>query len=167
MATKKRLVLALVIVLSGFLLVPFVALPRESFRWQLFAGAYGSGPALGTNYGSGGLGSTFLLSGFGFKAGATLTLKANGVVIGTVTVDERGEFRVSLSTTGAGLGSYTIEVDEGAQAQLAAAIASTTFTLVSGAPVRAPVAGVPTTLAIPNVPAAADGQQVWLPLVAK
>jgi hypothetical protein len=36
----QRLVIVLVIVLSGLALVPFVALPSEQLSWQRFAAAY-------------------------------------------------------------------------------------------------------------------------------
>lgn len=36
----SRLLIALVIFLSGAGLMPFVSLPAEAFSWQLFANAY-------------------------------------------------------------------------------------------------------------------------------
>lgn len=165
MGASKRLALALVVILSGFLLVPFVALPKESFRWQLFAGAYGSGPALGTNHSTGGPGSYFLISGFGFKPGATLALKANGVLIGTVDADASGAFRITLSTAGAGVGGYVITAEEDKDADLAQAGPFVGFRVLADAPVRARVDGVG-QLALPNVPTAIL-PQLWLPLVTR
>lgn len=162
MESRKRFVFTLVIVLSGFLLVPFVALPKEGFRWQLFTGAYNSQPGVGLNHPRGDRGSYFLLSGFGFTPGATLTLKANGVAFGTVIADENGAFKVSLSTAGSGPGRYEVEVDDGAAGALSAVVASTSFDVATGAPVWPAVEGVP-ILAVPNVPAALT----WLPLVAR
>ncbi len=166
MQSRKRFALALVIMLSGFLLVPFVALPKESFRWQQFAGAYGAEEAIGSNHADGGPGSYFLISGFGFTPGATLSLKVNGKVIGTVVVDAKGEFRVQLSTAGVGEGRYVIAVDDGSAAALAAVLASTSFDVIEGAALRGPTEGV-ATLTVPNLPAGLGDVKSWLPLVAK
>lgn len=166
MEAKRRLALALVIMLAGVLLVPFVALPKESFRWQLFAGAYGAGPALGTNHSTGAPGSHFLISGFGFAPGARLILKANGVVIGTVIVETDGAFRVTLSTgEGQGVGRYVITVEEDKDADLAQALPSVSIRVLPDVAVRAKVEGV-AALALPNEPAALS-PRTWLPVVAR
>jgi hypothetical protein len=159
--------------LCGLLLVPFVALPKESFRWQQFAGAYGSEPAVGVNFEDGGPGSFFLISGFGFKPGAQLTLRANGHIFGTAEADTNGEFRFLVSTLNAGLGRYVISVDvsdvETAADGLTGIVVSTSFVLSASAPVRARPAGTEglTAAVVPNVPAAASEPRHWLPFVAK
>lgn len=164
MQSKKRFALALVIMLSGLLLVPFVALPKESFRWQLFAGAYGSDKAMGSNYEDGGPGSYFLISGFGFTPGATAQIKANGNFFGTVKVNSKGEFTVLINSAGASPGRYVISADEGSAGGLAVTSASTSFDVISGAPVRAPVEA-DITLTLPNVPAGLGDVKLWMPLV--
>lgn len=173
MQSKYRFGLALVIMLCGLLLVPFVALPKESFRWQAFVGAYGGEPAVGVNFEDGAPGSYFLISGFGFKPGALLTLRANGHVFGTAEVDENGEFRRLLSTSGAGVGRYVISVEVqdtgGEAAGQVGIVASTSFVLSTGAPLRARPAGTEgeTAAVVPNQPAAASEPRHWMPVVAK
>jgi hypothetical protein len=166
MGSKKRLALALVIILSGLLLVPFVALPKESFRWQLFAGAYGAAPIIDSNYGTGAPGSAFLIAGFGFTPKTTLTLKSNGVTIGTVVTDANGGFRITVVTPGNGLGRYVVTAEEtGKAASLAAVSPALVLQLVAEAPVRAAEAGV-TQLQLPNNPANLSPER-WLPFVAR
>jgi hypothetical protein len=40
MKKVARLIIALVILLSGVTLVPAIGLPAQGFNWQLYAGAY-------------------------------------------------------------------------------------------------------------------------------
>lgn len=173
MQSKYRFGLALVIMLCGLLLVPFVALPKESFRWQAFAGAYGGEFAVGVNFEDGAPGSYFLISGFGFQPGANLTLRANGHVFGTAVADGNGEFRFLVSTRNAGLGRYVISVEvQGEEAQAAGQtgiVASTSFVLSADAPLRARPAGTEglNAAVVPNQPAAASEPRHWLPFVAK
>jgi hypothetical protein len=173
MQSKYRFGFALVTMLCGLLLVPFVALPKESFRWQAFVGAYGSEVGVGVNFEDGAPGSYFLISGFGFEPGANLTLRANGYVFGTAEADANGEFRLLISTRIAGVGRYVISVEvnaeEGAPSGQTGVVASTSFVLAADAPLRARPAGTEslTPAVLPNRPAGAGEPQLWLPLVER
>ena len=66
------------------------------------------------------VGGTVVFSGGGFAAGATVTIRANGQVVGTVTADAQGHFSftyhadqagvVKLTATGAKAGGGTLTV---------------------------------------------------------
>lgn len=108
MQLAKRLSLALATMLAGLVLVPYVALPNETFSWQLFAGNYGSERALGINYTTGAPGSFFTVTGYNFAAGRPVTIAANGRNLATVRADETGSFSFVLATDAADEGSYLI-----------------------------------------------------------
>ncbi|NTU82351.1 MAG: hypothetical protein HGA45_23745 [Chloroflexales bacterium] len=160
----NRFSIALSAMLAGLLLVPFVALPREGFRWQLFVGAYGATPTLAVNYDVGRPGSDFLISGFGFSAGAALTLRANSVAFGTVTADGDGRFEVWVNSNNAGVGQYVITAEDPSTGDPPAVVASTTFYLLDGAPLRQRPAGT-SALALPNVPGGLGDLRSFLPMV--
>jgi hypothetical protein len=108
MSAWKRLVIATTVVLSGLLLLPFVALPSQAFSWQQFTNAYGSTPALGVNYTTGAPGSFFNFNGFNFPAGQLVTVRVNDRTIGAVTADANGAISFTLATPNADLGEYVV-----------------------------------------------------------
>lgn len=65
-------------------------------------------PLLRINYTSGASGSYFSLTGENFTPNTTEELLINGRIIGSVSVDDSGEFRVVLITNGAFPGDYTV-----------------------------------------------------------
>lgn len=138
MSAWKRLVIATTVVLSGLLLLPFVALPRQAFSWQQFANAYGSTPALGVNYTTGGQGSFFNFNGFNFPAGQLVTIRVNDRTIGAVAADANGAISFTLATPDADLGEYvvTATLSPGGLQQTTGQ-ATTRFELRADAPVRA------------------------------
>lgn len=164
MQSWKRSALAIAVILSGCLLIPFVALPRESFRWQMFADAYGNVPVMSAEPAVGGPGTDFLISGFGFPAGASLLLRANGVAFRAVTTDEEGRFSVWVGTEGAGEGLYQISADDPYTIKLAEVLASTSIRIDADAPVSERPVGTP-GLTLPNLPAGLGNIKVYLPFV--
>ncbi|GAB4426416.1 MAG: hypothetical protein OHK0015_07310 [Chloroflexi bacterium OHK40] len=159
MQTWKRLIVALTIVLSGLLLVPFVALPHETFSWRLFAGAYGSAPVLTVNYPDGAPGSFFTITGYNFPAGQPGTIAANGVTLGSVNVGDTGSFVVIISTGDADVGVYRITASAGGGS------ASTRFELIAGAAERSREGDE--TLLTFSLPAGLAGQDLYLPLLKR
>lgn len=149
----KRMSIALAILLAGFALVPFVALPHESFSWRLFAGAYGSAPALAVSYDLGAPGSVFTVTGYNFPAGRTVTISVNGRALGTVQASETGTFSLALTTDEADAGVYLVWADGRA--------ATTRFELAAGAPLREG----DDELSAFVVPAGIAGARVSLPLL--
>jgi hypothetical protein len=108
----SRILLALTVLLSGVALVPFVDVPAETFEWQRYAGVYEE-PELVVNYPNGLPGSFFHFSGTGFSPSSTVTVSANGNILGSTTTDDAGNLEFNIGSTGASLGSYYITVMEG------------------------------------------------------
>lgn len=104
----KRLLIALVIFMSGVVLIPFISLPAQAFSWQLFANAYEDEPTLTINHDEGKPGSSFEVKGENFPPNATVTIIINGHVLGTVMTDGDGKFEFELDTTGAEEGTYFV-----------------------------------------------------------
>lgn len=128
MKSVKRLSLALSILFAGLALVPYVALPNESFSWRLFAGLYGATPALGINYTTGAPGSFFTVTGYNFPVGQTVTIAANGRNLGTVQANDTGTFSFVLASDNADTGTYRISAN--------GQTATVRLDLVRGAPLR-------------------------------
>jgi hypothetical protein len=165
MSTWKRLLLALGVALSGLLLVPYVALPNESFSWRLFVGAYGSVPAMGVNYTVGAPGSFFTVSGYNFPADQPVTIAANDRVLGSVTAAADGSFSVVIATAGAPAGMYLITGDSpGISLEQVSGDAVTRFELREGAPLRALQS--PTLPRFDLAPALAE-QRLYIPMARR
>lgn len=165
MSTWKRLLLALGVALSGLLLVPYVALPNESFSWRLFVGAYGAVPAMGVNYTSGAPGSYFTVSGYNFPPNQPVTIAANERVLGSTTAAADGSFSVIIDTTGADVGTYLVTGDSaGISLEQISGDAVTRFELRNGAPLRPRQS---TTLPLFLLPPGLAQQQVFLPLIRR
>jgi hypothetical protein len=141
MKHTTRVVIALVILISGLALVPLVGMPAQAFGWQRYAGAYQ--PDLAINHISGRTGSYFRITGSGFLPDSLATVRVNGIVVGTVPTDGAGALDFSVSTNQADLGSYTVTVSGGASD-------SVQFILVPGGPLW-PQQGVGPVLFVPTV----------------
>lgn len=163
MAVKQRLTIALVTLLSGLALIPFIALPQEGFSWQRFSGAYGSTPALASNHTSGSPGSFFSLTGYNFPPGSTVQITVNGVVIGSVVATATGGFSVTLSTQGAELGAYRVVAAVTNNPEDEEVFATLTLRLVVGATVHTREGNDPLFV----LPADLAQQELFLPLVAR
>ncbi len=164
----KRLAIALSLVLAGMALIPYIALPSESFRWQLFAGVYGEGPRLAISYDVGAPGSSFTVTGFNFPANQSITIKANGHVLGSTVSDDIGGFLIHITTdAGTDEGVYEIEAEVEAQSRngLSAERTSANVRLVlrANAAVRTAVGSAP-AFAMPDGIAV---HLVFMPLVAR
>lgn len=111
-----RLTLAVVILLSGVAMIPFVDLPAGAIGWEMLAGIYA--PDLSVNETSGAPGSTFAFTGTGYPSNSTATVYVNGETLGSTMTDALGKVTFTLNTTGASTGQYnvTLEVDINASA---------------------------------------------------
>jgi hypothetical protein len=167
MQRVKRLILALVVVLSGLLLVPYVALPHESFSWKLFVGAYRDVPAMGVNFTTGAPGSFFTVSGYNFPPNQPVTIAVNERTLGTTTASADGSFSVVINTAGADRGVYFVTGDNPNITQRIALTgdAITRFEVLDGAPLRAREGG--SSLPLLNLPPGLAEQRVYLPLVRR
>ena len=158
----SRIWLALIVFLAGAALVPLVGLPAETFEWQRYAGAYEE-PILVVNYSDGQPGSYFHVSGTGFHSGnslfpnATVTVSANGHVLGTTSTSNSGDLEFNLSTTDADVGSYYIAVEDGTATQ------TVRIVLSNDAPLR-PLEGTGDTL---NIPAGIGVTELFLPVIKR
>lgn len=165
-ASWKRLSVALVVVLSGLLLAPYVALPNESFSWRMFAGAYGVEPVVSVDFTTGAPGSYFTITGFNFPAGKIVKVKVNGRELASLTTSDTGSFTVVFNSATSGIGTYDVEVEVEDRIR-AAALADqrdASFTVLVGAPLRARPA---TTGALVDLPSGLARSYLYLPQVAK
>jgi hypothetical protein len=90
MRKLSRIVLAISIFLIGAALIPFVGLPQDGFRWQLFADVYNP-MILEINYGEGSPGSFFTVNGSNFPPDEPIAIYVNGGLLGTVNTDGSGD----------------------------------------------------------------------------
>lgn len=158
MYLSRRLLAAVVIFLSGVMLIPFISLPAQAFSWQLFAGAYEDEPTLTINNDVGKPGSFFEVRGKDFPANETATITINGATLGTVPTDDQGEFEFELDTTGADDGVYFVTgtVNPSATAK---------FTLDSASPNTWPSVGA--TLVFPVPSGIAFTEFIYLPITLR
>ncbi len=114
-----RLVIAMGVFFSGVLLVPAMGLPRVGFNWQRYAGVYNPS-SLDINHVSGSPGSFFTITGSNFSPETTVSVSANGFVLGEVDTSETGDLLFLISSASADAGYYMIEVigNEAAATQL-------------------------------------------------
>lgn len=154
----RRLVTALVIFLSGAVLIPFVSLPAQAFSWELFATAYEDEATLIINHTEGKPGSYFEIKGKDFPPNATATVTINGTVLGTVTTDDDGEFEFELNTAGADEGGYQVIVSVNPTDSIR-------FTLDSSSPNTWPSVGAATAFPVPS--GIAFTQFIYLPLILR
>ena len=109
---------ALVILLAGIAMVPYVDRPAAALEWRMMAGVYA--PELTVHVSEGAPGSQFAFTGAGFPAHRPATLFVNGRYLGRVMTDGLGaaRFVVQSPALHLALGHYniTMEVDMNASA---------------------------------------------------
>ena len=118
---KKNSTLFLIgfVLVAGLVLIPFVGVQGQIFRWQNYAGVYETptpgpgGAALLIDFTHGTPGSFFTVNGFGYVPNANASVRINGVQVGSVSTDSLGELEFFLDTNGAGLGRYDVTVVQG------------------------------------------------------
>lgn len=155
MKKLARVFLAISIFLIGAALIPFVGLPQDGFRWQLFADVYNP-MVLEINYDTGAPGSFFTLNGGNFPPNDTIAVQVNGTLLGTVSTDSSGDlvFLIDSDSAPAGLYIVTTSVLNGPQAN---------FLLDPAAPTRAQEGEGPIFVLPANLPA----QATFLPVMHK
>jgi hypothetical protein len=133
--TAVRAALALVILVSGLAMIPFVDLPK-AIGWELLAGVYQ--PELAVNATNGAPGSVFAFTGTNYPPNSPATVYVDGQWRGEVTTDGSGQATFLLDTTGSQPGPYnvTLEVDVNASA-------TQSITLVDGGTIVTPPANFP------------------------
>lgn len=113
-----RMVFALVILLAGIAMVPYVDRPVAALEWRMMAGVYA--PELSVHETEGAPGSAFAFTGSGFPAHSEATLFVNGRYLGRVLTDGQGsaQFIVQSPASSLAIGQYdiTMEVDMNASA---------------------------------------------------
>lgn len=141
-------------------------------------------PTLYINYLAGAPGSAFLVRGYFFPAGATVTITLNGVTLTSVTADNAGGFAIVLTTSaGTQAGYYVVGATAGgataggalaatAQGAQGSATDLVTFQLVTAGPgaiVHAPPAeaGGASVPVPPSVQPFAAPPGAWLPLLRR
>ncbi|GAB4426406.1 MAG: hypothetical protein Kow0031_06180 [Anaerolineae bacterium] len=154
----RRLLTALVVFLSGAVLIPFVSLPAQAFSWELFADAYESEPTLIIDHDEGKPGSSFEIKGKNFPPNATATITINGTVLGTIMTDGDGKFEIELNTTGADDGAYFVTASVNPTATIR-------FALDSSSPNTWPSPGVATVFPVPS--GIAFTQSLYLPIILR
>ena len=108
----SRVIITMTIFLSGVALMPFMALPTETFQWQRYAGVY-EGPEIFVNYSDGHPGSFFHFQGTGFTPNSSVDVTSNAVPLGTIIVDGVGNLEFQIDSAQAEVGSYYITVSDG------------------------------------------------------
>jgi hypothetical protein len=132
-------------------------------------------PLLSINYPDGAPGSSFLVVGDYFPAGATVQLSINGVPVGSLfTVEQDGRFRALIATDSSAAEGYYVIVAAvtTAPASLAQPSSGATdqqsYQLAATAPARqAPPSAPPAVAVPPSIPAFAELPVVYLPLVRR
>lgn len=131
-----RTAFALVVLLAGIAMVPYVDRPAAALEWRMMAGVYA--PELSVHASEGALGSAFAFTGSGFPAHSVATVFVNGRYLGRVMTDGQGsaQFIVQSPTSSIALGHYdiTLEVDMNASATQG-------FSLTHAAPLVMPPGG--------------------------
>lgn len=146
-----RSAIALVILLAGVAMAPFVDLPNIRLGWQRFAGVYET--QLDVNHNQGQPGSYFHFTGSSYPPNEWAMIMVDGEEVGHVMSNGNGQLAFNISTAQAPLGPYTVTalVDSNSSA-------SASFTLVSTAPLHPLQGDGPVFNAIPVV---------YLPLITR
>lgn len=92
----SRVVLALLILLSGLAFMPFTGFSSDDLGWQLYSGVYQ--PDLDVDPDRGQPGSAFLFDGSGYPANQPAIVYVNGVVVGAVWTDGSGDAQFLIQT---------------------------------------------------------------------
>ena len=109
-----RLVLTLMVLLSGLALIPFVDQPVTAIGWKLFAGIYT--PQLDVNATTGAPGSVFSFTGSNYPPNSLAAIYVNGQWRGTVMTDAAGAATFQVNTLGAAIGRYDATLEVGINA---------------------------------------------------
>lgn len=114
--TSTRILLTLLILLSGAAMLPFIDSPVQAITWRSLAGVYE--PELTVNADAGRPGSVFAFTGSNYPADSLAMVYANGEPLGSVMVDSGGMTTFKINSAGADIGQYniTLEVDINASA---------------------------------------------------
>jgi hypothetical protein len=131
----NRAVVALVLLFSGFAILPFAKLSAEALNWQLFGGIYEPDLTLVTNLGA--PGSAFHFQAANYPANRLATVYVEGLEVGTLTTDGNGQAEFVIQTrTDDPNGSYDVTMSTDANTSDTAS-----FTLAGGQPIVPPPAG--------------------------
>ncbi len=158
----RRIFIASFIVLSGLVLLPYVALSNEEFRWQRFAGVYGEEAEVSCNYEQGKAGSFFTCVALNFPTNAAITISVQtwqGLwqVIGTGTTNDTGAFSFIIQTDEDLIdGAYSMKVATNPSAEI-------TLMIESSAPLREKESNGPVYF----IPASVSGGEIFLPLISR
>ena len=92
----NRAVVALVLLFSGFAILPFAQLPAEALNWQLFGGIYE--PDLRVDNDRGAPGSAFFFQAANFPPNTQATIYVDGLQVGTLLTDGNGQADFLIQT---------------------------------------------------------------------
>lgn len=151
------------VLLAGLVLIPFVGVQGQAFRWQNYAGVYETptpgpgGASLVIDFYTGAPGSFFTITGFGYFPETNATVRINGQTLGNIPADSNGELQFFLNTSIADEGHYEVTVEQGAST----VTASTQFYLTSDAE-QHPLTGSGTIF---NVPQGIAVIKAFLPVI--
>jgi hypothetical protein len=109
MKSMARIFIAMLVFLTGVILVPAMGLPTEGFNWQRYAGVYDE-TSLTINHDSGAPGSFFTVLGTNFSPESMVGVFANGVFLGELETTESGDLLFLIDSTAAEDGYYLLEV---------------------------------------------------------
>jgi len=124
-----RSLIALIILMAGVAMSPFVDLPQLRLGWQQFAGVYEG--QLVVNYDDGKPGSYFHFTGSNLPANQEAVIFVNGDEVGRQMTNNQGQLAFNLGTNQAPVGPYTVTVVVNNNAS-----GSDSFTLAANAPLR-------------------------------
>ena len=132
-------------------------------------------PLLYINYPDGAPGSSFLVIGYHFPAGATVQLSINGAAVSSLfTVEQDGSFRTLITTNSSAVEGYyvIVAVVTTTPASLAqtsnGATDQQSYQLAATAPARQVPPGAPPAVVVPpSIPAFDELPVVYLPLVRR
>ncbi|MCA9986050.1 MAG: hypothetical protein KDE09_08535 [Anaerolineales bacterium] len=128
----NKAAVALVLLFSGFAMLPFAKLSAEALNWQLFGGIYEPDLTVVDNVGA--PGSAFHFQAANYPPNALATVYVDGLEVGTLTTDGNGqaEFLIWTEPTDPN-GSYDVTMSTDANTSDTAS-----FTLSGGQPVVPP-----------------------------
>jgi hypothetical protein len=144
------------VLLTGLVLIPFVGVHGQTFRWQNYAGVYEDAVLL-IDHVIGVPGSYFHVNGSGFSPNVNVAVSVNGIPLGNVQTNADGELEFNLNTDSAELGRYGVLAEEGGDS------ARTVFFLVRFGSMH-PLTGDGTVF---DVPANSGEQVIYLPFTSR
>lgn len=150
----SRIGFMLLILLSGFAILPFTPISADQLDWRAFAGIYQ--PTLTVNVANGAPGSAFLFQGAGYPASQLATVFVNGIAVGSLPTNASGEAAFVIQTHPLdALGSYQISLATDANAS-----ATVPITLDNGSVVPPPSGFDGPTIAL-------DHTNTFLPIIRR